>query len=207
MPQRPAHALARRRTSPISARAFSASSSTRCSTGRSRRRGGSGARSVGIAGGVSANSRLRADAEARGARAGMPVFVPPLSLSTDNAAMIGAAGLRRYRAGRDRHLGVQRRSVAAAVMYEDLHRLSLVQDEEAAGVRPHHRRGGRDRQEERRRRRDGAGVGDAHHGRRLRQRLGGRPDRRFPGRGSRSWRRPACRTSITRPAKTTPTRT
>jgi N6-L-threonylcarbamoyladenine synthase len=59
-----------------------------------------GARSVGIAGGVSANSRLRADAEARGAKAGLPVFVPPLSLSTDNAAMIGAAGLRRLRAPR-----------------------------------------------------------------------------------------------------------
>jgi N6-L-threonylcarbamoyladenine synthase len=58
-----------------------------------------GARSVGIAGGVSANSRLRADAEARGARCGLPVFVPPIALSTDNAAMIGAAGLRRYRAG------------------------------------------------------------------------------------------------------------
>jgi len=58
-----------------------------------------GARSVGIAGGVSANSRLRAEAEARGARAGLPVFVPALSLSTDNAAMIGAAGLRRLRAG------------------------------------------------------------------------------------------------------------
>jgi N6-L-threonylcarbamoyladenine synthase len=58
-----------------------------------------GARSVGIAGGVSANSRLRADAEAAGARAGIPVFVPPLSLSTDNAAMIAAAGLRRYHAG------------------------------------------------------------------------------------------------------------
>jgi N6-L-threonylcarbamoyladenine synthase len=57
------------------------------------------ARSVGIAGGVSANSRLRADAEARGARHGIPVFVPPLWLSTDNAAMIAAAGLRRYRAG------------------------------------------------------------------------------------------------------------
>ena len=59
-----------------------------------------GARSVGIAGGVSANSRLRGDAEARGARLGLPVFVPPLALSTDNAAMIGAAGLRRFRAGK-----------------------------------------------------------------------------------------------------------
>lgn len=58
-----------------------------------------GARSIGISGGVSANSRLRADAEARGARVGLPVFVPPIALSTDNAAMIGAAGLRRYRAG------------------------------------------------------------------------------------------------------------
>ena len=58
-----------------------------------------GARSIGIAGGVSANSRLRADAEARGARSGIPVFVPPLALSTDNAAMIGAAGLRKLRAG------------------------------------------------------------------------------------------------------------
>ena len=59
-----------------------------------------GARSVGIAGGVSANSRLRADAEARGRAAEIPVFVPSLALATDNAAMIAAAGLRRFRAGR-----------------------------------------------------------------------------------------------------------
>jgi N6-L-threonylcarbamoyladenine synthase len=58
-----------------------------------------GARSVGIAGGVSANSRLRADALARGLERGVPVFIPGLALSTDNAAMIAAAGLRRYRAG------------------------------------------------------------------------------------------------------------
>ena len=57
------------------------------------------ARSVGIAGGVSANSRLREEVEARAARLGLPVFIPSLALSTDNAAMIAAAGLRRYRAG------------------------------------------------------------------------------------------------------------
>jgi N6-L-threonylcarbamoyladenine synthase len=53
-----------------------------------------GARSIGIAGGVSANSRLRADAAARGLAEGIPVLIPPLRLSTDNAAMIAAAGLR-----------------------------------------------------------------------------------------------------------------
>ena len=57
-----------------------------------------GAQSIGLAGGVSANSRLRAEAEARGAKYGIPVFVPPIALSTDNAAMIAAAGLRRFHA-------------------------------------------------------------------------------------------------------------
>ena len=53
---------------------------------------------MGIAGGVSANSRLRADALARGARKAAR-FIPSLALSTDNAAMIAAAGLRVYHAG------------------------------------------------------------------------------------------------------------
>jgi N6-L-threonylcarbamoyladenine synthase len=58
-----------------------------------------GAASVGVAGGVSANSRLRADLRARGEAREVPTFVPSLALSTDNAAMIAAAGLRRFRAG------------------------------------------------------------------------------------------------------------
>jgi N6-L-threonylcarbamoyladenine synthase len=58
------------------------------------------AQSVGVAGGVSANSRLRAALVERGERRDTPTFLPSLSLSTDNAAMIAAAGLRLFRAGR-----------------------------------------------------------------------------------------------------------
>ncbi len=57
------------------------------------------ARSVGIAGGVSANSRLRLDASARAVTLDLPLYLPGLALSTDNAAMIAAAGLRRFRDG------------------------------------------------------------------------------------------------------------
>jgi tRNA N6-adenosine threonylcarbamoyltransferase len=57
------------------------------------------AKSVGIAGGVSANSRLRAELKTRGDAREMPTFLPSLQLSTDNAAMIAAAGLRKLRAG------------------------------------------------------------------------------------------------------------
>jgi N6-L-threonylcarbamoyladenine synthase len=59
-----------------------------------------GAQSLGIAGGVSANARLRKDFVQRAERMGYPAYVPALSLSTDNAAMIAAAGLRNFRAGK-----------------------------------------------------------------------------------------------------------
>jgi N6-L-threonylcarbamoyladenine synthase len=58
-----------------------------------------GAASVGVAGGVSANSRLRADMKLYLEAREIPTFFPSLQLSTDNAAMIAAAGLRKYRAG------------------------------------------------------------------------------------------------------------
>jgi N6-L-threonylcarbamoyladenine synthase len=57
------------------------------------------ARAIGIAGGVAANSNLRAEAERRGAAIGLPVLVPSVSLATDNAAMIAAAGLRLWSLG------------------------------------------------------------------------------------------------------------
>ena len=59
-----------------------------------------GAKAIGIAGGVSANSRLRHDALAKAERSEIPVFIPSLALSTDNAAMIAAAGIRLLAAGR-----------------------------------------------------------------------------------------------------------
>jgi N6-L-threonylcarbamoyladenine synthase len=58
-----------------------------------------GARSIGVAGGVSANSRLREELARHGAAREIPTFVPSLALATDNAAMIAAAGLRKFRAG------------------------------------------------------------------------------------------------------------
>jgi N6-L-threonylcarbamoyladenine synthase len=57
------------------------------------------ARSIGVAGGVAANSRLREELKYHGDAREMPTYVPSLQLATDNAAMIAAAGLRRFRAG------------------------------------------------------------------------------------------------------------
>jgi N6-L-threonylcarbamoyladenine synthase len=53
-----------------------------------------------VVGGVSANSRLRAVLAARAARTGIRLALPPPAYSTDNAAMIAAAGRRAYLQGR-----------------------------------------------------------------------------------------------------------
>jgi N6-L-threonylcarbamoyladenine synthase len=56
-------------------------------------------RSLIVTGGVAANSRLRHESAAAADRLGLPLFVPPLSLTTDNAAMIAAAGFVNLRRG------------------------------------------------------------------------------------------------------------
>lgn len=58
-----------------------------------------GAHTVVLAGGVSANSGLRARMEAECARRGLRLFVPPLSLCGDNAAMVAAQGYWELAAG------------------------------------------------------------------------------------------------------------
>jgi N6-L-threonylcarbamoyladenine synthase len=52
-----------------------------------------------VSGGVAANSALRAEFESRAQSSGLEVFFPSRALSTDNAAMIAAAGFARFRAG------------------------------------------------------------------------------------------------------------
>ena len=52
-----------------------------------------------VAGGVAANSRIRADFKRAAAENGFELFVPPLKLCGDNGAMIGAQGYYEYLAG------------------------------------------------------------------------------------------------------------
>ena len=58
-----------------------------------------GHRKIAVAGGVAANSRIRGDILAMAQRLGAEVYLPPLKLCGDNAAMIGAQAYYEYLAG------------------------------------------------------------------------------------------------------------
>ena len=58
-----------------------------------------GSRKIAVAGGVAANSRIRADILAAAEKLGAEVYMPPLSLCGDNGAMIGAQAYYEYLAG------------------------------------------------------------------------------------------------------------
>ena len=54
---------------------------------------------IAVAGGVGANSRIRADLEKACKASGDKLFLPPLSLCGDNGAMVGSQGYYEYLAG------------------------------------------------------------------------------------------------------------
>ena len=58
-----------------------------------------GHKKIAIAGGVAANSRIRADFLKAAEESGVTLYIPPLNLCGDNAAMIGCQGYYEYKAG------------------------------------------------------------------------------------------------------------
>ncbi len=70
-----------------------------------------GIREIGLGGGVSANSALRRELLALAQRKGWTAHLPPLRLTTDNAAMIGITAHHKFLAGQfaEQHLPAQAR--------------------------------------------------------------------------------------------------
>ena len=65
-----------------------------------------GIKKLAVAGGVAANSRVRADILSAAKALGADVYLPPLSLCGDNAAMIGAQAYYEYLAGNISDMGL-----------------------------------------------------------------------------------------------------
>ena len=82
-----------------------------------------GRKKIAIAGGVAANSRIRKDLLAAVEALGVQVYLPPLSLCGDNAAMIGAQAYYEFKAGNiaDMHLNAYAtKSVLGEALEESL---------------------------------------------------------------------------------------
>lgn len=77
-----------------------------------------GRRAIVAAGGVAANSLIRAELERACRRAGCRLYLPPLSLCGDNGAMIGAQGYYEYQAGNV--AGMELNAYATRDISEDL---------------------------------------------------------------------------------------
>ncbi len=77
--------------------------------------GQTGAKVVSVAGGVSANTRLREEMLACGKKNGVRICMPPLTLTGDNAAMIGSQAYYEYLAG---HLASDRLNAVATLPVE-----------------------------------------------------------------------------------------
>lgn len=58
-----------------------------------------GYKRLAVAGGVAANSRIRQDIQTAAAAVDAEVYLPPLSLCGDNAAMIGSQAYYEYLSG------------------------------------------------------------------------------------------------------------
>jgi N6-L-threonylcarbamoyladenine synthase len=63
-------------------------------------------KTIAVAGGVSANSELRTRLQQLGDKYSCEVFIPKFSYTTDNAAMVAAAGLFKYMDKDFAHIGL-----------------------------------------------------------------------------------------------------
>ena len=85
---------------------YSVAETLRIKTSRALERAGE-VKAVVLAGGVAANHVVRKSFERLAEQAGLKLFMPPLDLCTDNAAMVAFAGERLYHAGFRHGLGLE----------------------------------------------------------------------------------------------------